>query len=472
MDQLPIFFDVRGRDCLLVGGGEVAARKAELLRRAGSRITVIAPALGPTLTALAAAGEIRHVAAAFSESNVAGHVLAIAATDDPAVNAAVAAAGRMRGVPVNVVDDPAHCDFIFPSVVDRSPLLIAISTGGAAPMLARSLRARLETQIPAGYGRLAALLQRFRGQLKARLPLKARRHFVETLLDGPVPELVFSGREDEAAATLQRALETADAAPPRGEVSLIGAGPGDPDLLTFRALRLMQRADIVLYDRLVPDSILDLVRRDAERVYVGKRRDYHALRQEEINQLLVEHARAGRHVVRLKGGDPFVFGRGGEEIATLAAEGIPFQVVPGITAANGCAAYAGIPLTHRDHAHSVLFVTGHLRGGGGGIDLEIDWEALVRPAQTVVIYMGLGAIEVICRELRRHGMRADMPAALIERGTTHAQRVLTGTLQTLPDLVASHEVHAPTLLIIGEVVTLRERLAWFHPEQPPARKPG
>lgn len=471
MDHLPVFFDVRGRDCLLVGGGEVAARKAELLRRAGSRITVVAPELGTGLARLAAAGGIRHRAAAFSETDVGGHVLAIAATDDPAVNAAVAAAARAHGVPVNVVDDPAHCDFIFPSVVDRSPLMIAISTGGAAPMLARSLRARLETLIPAGYGRLATLLQRFRSQLKERLPLKARRHFVETLLDGPVPELVFSGREDEAAVMLQRALENADAGPPRGEVSLIGAGPGDPDLLTFRALRLMQRADVVLYDRLVPDSILDLVRRDAERIYVGKRRDYHALRQEEINQLLVEHARAGRHVVRLKGGDPFVFGRGGEEIATLAAEGIPFQVVPGITAANGCAAYAGIPLTHRDHAHSVLFVTGHLRGGGDGLDPAIDWEALVRPAQTVVIYMGLGAIEVICRELQSHGMRADMPAALIERGTTRAQRVLTGTLRTLPDLVANHEVHAPTLLIVGEVVTLRERLAWFHPERSPARKP-
>ncbi|MDX9740875.1 MAG: siroheme synthase CysG [Gammaproteobacteria bacterium] len=461
MDHLPIFFHVRGRDCLLVGGGEIAARKAELLLRAGSRLMVVAPELGATLSRLAAAGSLRHRAASFSDADIAGHALVIAATDDPAVNAAVAAAARARGIPVNVVDDPAHCDFILPSVLDRSPLLVAVSTGGAAPMLARALRARLETLIPPGYGRLAALLERFRGRLKERLPIASRRRFVEELLDGPVPELVLAGREAEAADMLAQAIEGADPRAPRGEVSLIGAGPGDPDLLTFRALRLMQRADVVLYDRLVADGILDLVRRDAERIYVGKRRDYHALRQEEINQLLVSHARAGRHVVRLKGGDPFVFGRGGEEIATLAAEGVPFQVVPGITAANGCAAYAGIPLTHRDHAHSVLFVTGHRRDGG----IDLDWDALARPAQTVVIYMGLGAIDVICRELQRHGVSAQMPAALIERGTTHAQRVLTGTLQTLPGLVAGQEIHAPTLLIVGEVVSLRERLAWFHPER-------
>ncbi len=461
MKHLPVFFDVRGRDCLLVGGGEVAARKAELLLRAGCRLTVVAPEAGPTLAALAAAGELQHRAAAFSSSDIAGNTLVFAATDDRAVNAAVAAAARERGVPVNVADDPGHCDFILPSVLDRSPLLIAVSTGGAAPVLARALRARLETLIPPGYGRLAALLERFRGRLKERLPMGARRRFVEQVIEGPVAELVFAGRETEAAEMLQQAIESADPRAPRGEVSLIGAGPGDPDLLTFRALRLMQRADVVLYDRLVPDGILDLVRREAERIYVGKRRDYHALRQEEINDLLVFHARAGRHVVRLKGGDPFVFGRGGEEIATLAAEGVSFQVVPGITAANGCAAYAGIPLTHRDYAHSVLFVTGHRRDGG----VDLDWDALARPAQTVVIYMGLESVDIICRELQRHGVPARMPVALIERGTTPAQRVLTGTLQSLPSLVARQEIHAPTLLIVGEVVSLRERLAWFNPER-------
>jgi uroporphyrin-III C-methyltransferase/precorrin-2 dehydrogenase/sirohydrochlorin ferrochelatase len=459
--HLPIFLDVRGRDCLIVGGGEVAARKAELLLRAGCRLTVIAPELGTTLSRLAAEGGLRHRAANFSESDIAGYALAIAATDDPAVNAAVATAARARGVPVNVVDDPEHCDFILPSVLDRSPLLIAVSTGGAAPMLARALRARLETLIPPAYGRLAALLDGFRGRLKERLPIAARRRFVEEVIDGPVAELVFAGKDEEAAEALRQAIDAADPRPPRGEVSLVGAGPGDPDLLTFRALRLMQRADVVLYDRLVSERILDLVRRDAERIYVGKRRDYHALRQEEINELLVAHARAGRHVVRLKGGDPFVFGRGGEEIATLAEVGIPFQVVPGITAANGCAAYAGIPLTHRDHAHSVLFVTGHRRDGR----LDLDWDALARPAQTVVIYMGLESVDIICSELQRHGVPAQMPVALIERGTTNAQRVFTATLETLPGVVARQEVHAPTLLIVGEVVRLREQLAWFKPER-------
>jgi uroporphyrin-III C-methyltransferase/precorrin-2 dehydrogenase/sirohydrochlorin ferrochelatase len=460
--HLPVFLDVRGRDCLIVGGGEVAARKAELLLRAGSRLTVLAPELGPTLTRLADAGELSHRAANFSEGDIAGFTLAIAATDDPAVNVAVATAARARGIPVNVVDDPAHCDFILPSVLDRSPLLVAVSTGGATPMLARALRARLETLIPPAYGRLAALLDRFRERLKERLPIAARRRFVEQVIEGPVAELVFAGKDEEAAEMLRQAIEVADPRPPRGEVSLIGAGPGDPDLLTFRALRLMQRADVVLYDRLVSERILDLVRRDAERIYVGKRRNYHALRQEEIIELLVTHARAGRHVVRLKGGDPFVFGRGGEEIATLAEEGIPFQVVPGITAANGCAAYAGIPLTHRDYAHSVLFVTGHRRDG----QLDLDWDALARPHQTLALYMGLESVDIICSELQRHGMSPEMPVALIERGTTPAQRVLTGTLRTLPGMVARHEVHAPTLLIVGEVVSLREQLAWFKSERP------
>lgn len=461
MDFLPVLLDVRARDCLVVGGGEVAARKVDLLRRAGGQVTVIAPELCAELEAKVAAGEIAHRASAFVAGDIAGFGLAVAATDAAAVNAEVAAAARAANVPVNVVDDPARCTFIFPSIVDRSPLLVAVSTGGAAPVLARSLRARLETLIPAGYGRFADFLRRVRPDVKAGLAAGARRRFYEDLLDGPIPELVLTGREDDAIETLRRELQAASAGAAegaaRGQVSLIGAGPGDPDLLTFRALRLMQRADVVLYDRLVAPRILDLVRRDATRIYVGKKRDYHTVRQDEINDLLVALAREGKHVVRLKGGDPFVFGRGGEEIATLAAQGIAFQVVPGITAANGCAAYAGIPLTHRDHAHAVLFVTGHLRDGG----IDLDWEALVRPAQTVVIYMGLTGLDLICRELIRHGMRADMPVALIEQGTTARQRVLIGTLESLPALVARSEVHAPTLLIVGEVVSLNRQLAWF-----------
>lgn len=461
MDFLPIFLQLRDRDCLVVGGGEVAARKIGLIRRAGGRVTVIAPELCTELAELMSRGEIVHRAGEFRPADVDAFAIVVAATGDTAVNTAVSAAAHARNIPVNVVDAPGLCSFIFPSIVDRSPVLVAVSSGGTSPVLARQLRARLETMIPAGYGRLAELLGRFRVRVGRSLGSSMeRRRFWERILHGPASELVLSGREREAEALIERELAAGtDAGLTRGEVYLIGAGPGDPDLLTFRALRLMQQADVVLYDRLVSPEILDLVRREAERVYVGKRRDYHALRQEEINRILVEHARQGRKVVRLKGGDPFIFGRGGEEIASLAGEGIPFQVVPGITAANGCAAYAGIPLTHRDYAQSVVFVTGHSRDNGGAL----DWDGLIRPQQTLVIYMGLARLDAICRELVAHGMSPAMPAALIEQGTTRNQRVIAATLESLPQLVAKNDVHAPTLLIVGEVVRLHQTLAWFSP---------
>jgi uroporphyrin-III C-methyltransferase / precorrin-2 dehydrogenase / sirohydrochlorin ferrochelatase len=461
MEFLPINLNIRDRDCLVVGGGEVAARKAGLLCRAGGRVTVVAPALAGALETLRAGGEITYREKRFESTDLASCVLAIAATDDETVNTAVAEAAQARGIPVNVADRPELCTFILPSIVDRSPLLISVSSGGASPVLARTLRARLEALIPNAYGRLAELARRYRPAVRQRFASGAsRRRFWEHVFDGPIAELVLSGRERAAAERLEAALrEPDDAGLVQGEVWLIGAGPGDPDLLTFRALRLMQRADVVLYDRLVMPGILDLVRREAERIYVGKKRDYHAVRQEEINRLLIEHARAGKRVVRLKGGDPFVFGRGGEEIATLMEEGIPFQVVPGITAANGCAAYAGIPLTHRDYAQSVVFVTGQLSNG----TVQLDWPRLVQPRQTLVVYMGLSGLEQICAELVRHGMKAAMPAALIGQGTTEHQRVIIGTLETLPALVAGQEIHAPTLLIVGEVVTLHDRLSWFEP---------
>ena len=438
MDFLPIFLDIRAQPCLVVGSGDVAARKMALLQRAGAHVTMTTE---------------------FRKEELDRYALVIAATSDPAVNRAVADAAKARRIPVNVVDQPALCSFILPSIIERAPLTVAVSSGGASPVLARLLRARLESLIPSSYGRLAALAGEFRDRVKARFKPPERRRFWERVLQGPIAELVFTGRDAEARKTLQASLDDTRLAFSGGEVSLVGAGPGDPDLLTFRALRLMQQADVVVYDRLVSRPVLDLVRLEAERIYAGKERAKHALPQEDINHLLVRLAREGKRVVRLKGGDPFIFGRGGEEIDSLAAEGIPFQVVPGITAAAGCASYAGIPLTHRDYSQAVVFVTGHLQDGS----VNLNWPALAQPRQTVVFYMGLLGVEVICRQLVAHGLAAETPAALIQQGTTPQQRVLTGTLETLPGIVRSSEVKAPTLIIIGEVVRLRERLKWFEP---------
>lgn len=464
MQYFPAFLNIRQRPCLVVGGGEIAARKIDLLRRAGAEVSVIAPELCSQLADLSGRGQINHVNRTFLDTDVQNVALVIAATNSETVNRAVSQAAHQANIPVNVVDQPELCSFIVPAIVDRSPLVAAISTGGAAPVLARFLRSRLESTIPTGYGKLAALAERFRGPVKARLSTgDQRRRFWERVLQGPVAELMLAGNEQKAAAVLAQELDSEARAPSTtGEVYLVGAGPGDPDLLTFRALRLMQQAEVVLYDRLVASEILDMTRRDAEKIYVGKRKSEHTLRQEQINQLLVDYALQGKRVLRLKGGDPFIFGRGGEEIDTLAEHGIAFQVVPGITAASGCAAYAGIPLTHRDYAQSCVFVTGHLQHN----KMDLNWNHLVQPQQTAVIYMGLTGLPVICEQLIQHGMSPDMPVALIEQGTTRQQRVLTGTLSTLPALVEATDVHAPTLIIVGEVVRLRDKLAWFEPEMP------
>jgi len=461
VDYLPIFIDLKDRLVLVVGGGDVAGRKVGLLLRAGARVRVVSPALSGALQNMSADARVEHIAASYDESHATDAVLIIAATDDMAVNRQVYEAAKQRGVPVNVADAPELCTFILPSIIDRSPVVVAVSTGGASPTLGRLLRARLETMIPHSYGRLADLARRFREPVKKRFKtMSQRRHFWESIIEGPVAEMVYSNRDEQAELALQKAIEQADGDKlSRGEVYLVGAGPGDPDLLTFRALRLMQMADVVLYDRLVSPQILDLVRREAEQIYVGKKRSYHAVRQEEINQLLVELAKQGKRVLRLKGGDPFIFGRGGEEISGLADEGIPFQIVPGVTAAAGCASYAGIPLTHRDYAQSVMFVTGQLKDGS----VDLQWQALAQPRQTVVVYMGLAGLDIICKKLIEHGVSAEMPAALVQQGTTVSQRVYTGTLSNLSQLISEHEVHAPTLLIIGEVVQLHERFAWYQP---------
>ena len=463
MDFLPIFMDIRTRPCVVVGGGEVAARKVALLLQAGGTVTVVAPELCPTLARQRDAHEIRHREQRFQAGDLDDAVLAIAATNDREVNEAISAAARERRLPVNVVDNPDLCSFIMPSIVDRSPVIVAVSTGGASPVLARLIRARLETLIPATYGQLAQLAEKFRDRVKQHFSLpEKRRIFWEHIFQGPVAEMVMAGQERAAVQALEQALQDSpDDTTPHGEVYLVGGGPGNPDLLTFRALRLMQQADIVVYDNLVSPAVLELTRRDAERVYVGKRRDDHALPQEDINELLVRLAREGKRVLRLKGGDPFIFGRGGEEIEKLAEHGIPFQVVPGITAASGVSAYAGIPLTHRDHAQSCVFVTGHLKEGV----VNLDWNGLIRPNQTIVIYMGLHGLEALCRELVEHGLDATTPAAVVQQGTTQNQRVVTGTLTTLHEQVRNAGLKAPTLIIVGDVVRLHERLAWFHPNQ-------
>jgi len=444
----------------VVGGGEVALRKIRLMRSAGAQITIVAPTITNEIKD-EFGDKITHIARTFKNSDIGDYRLITAATDDALVNQRVSELAQQKNIPVNVVDQPELCSFITPSIIDRSPVLIAISTGGGAPVLARSLRSKLEAFIPASYGQIASAMSRYREQVKARLPDElSRKRFWESIVQGPIAELFFSGQAKQAEIALEEVIASGEQSKCEGEVWLIGAGPGDPDLLTFRALRLMQQADVVLHDRLVSKEVLNLCRRDADRIYVGKRRAEHAVPQGEINQLLVDLATQGKRVVRLKGGDPFIFGRGGEEIELLAESGIRFQVVPGITAASGCATYAGIPLTHRDHAQSCLFVTGHLKNGS----IDLDWPLLATPNQTVVVYMGLIGFPKICEKLIEHGVSKDMPIALIERGTTQKQRVFTATLDRCSDLLRQIEeaqVHAPTLIIIGSVVTLREQLNWF-----------
>ena len=459
MDFLPIFIDIKGKLCLVVGGGEVAARKASLLLKAGGRVRVVSPQLCPSLKSELDRGFIEQEARKYAIDDLNDCHLVIASTDDPAVNRQIYDQASQLRIPVNVVDQPELCSFIVPSIIDRSPVVAAVSTGGASPILARLIRSRLETLIPAGYGHLAALALRFRDNVKERFHKPSdRRQFWEKVLEGGVAERVFAGHMRDAETAMEQALaESGQKTQSVGEVYLVGGGPGDPDLLTFRALRLMQQADVVVHDRLVAEPILELTRRDAERIYVGKERDRHAMRQEEINRLLVRLAKAGKRVVRLKGGDPFIFGRGGEEIDTLSAEGVPFQVVPAITAASGCAAYAGIPLTHREYAQSVTFVTGHLKDG----TMNLNWNQLAQPSQTVVFYMGLLGLPVICRELISHGVSPKMPVALVQQGTTENQRVFTGTLSDIESIVEREKPRPPTLIIVGHVVELQEKLSWY-----------
>ncbi|MEI7574541.1 MAG: siroheme synthase CysG [Methylotenera sp.] len=460
MHALPIFMNITNRRCVVIGGGEVASRKVIMLLKANAAITLYSPEVCPALQVLSEDGTITHIKANFEPSQLTDACLVIAATDVEVVNTAVSIAAKAQNIPVNVVDSPALCTFTMASIVERSPIVIAISSEGNAPVLARYLRTKIETMLPAGYGRIASIAGEFRDKVKAKYATtQARRIFWEGVLQSPIVERILSGQEAAARNSLNELLSSKAEPTHNGEVYLVGGGPGDPDLLTFRALRLMQQCDVCVYDKLVSPEVLELVRRDAELIYVGKSRDQHTLPQEQINALLAKLALEGKRVLRLKGGDPFIFGRGGEEIETLMQQGVPFQVVPGITAANGVSSYAGIPLTHRDYAQACLFITGHLKDGL----LNLDWEAMSRPHQTVVIYMGLVGLAEICQQLILRGVSPDMPVAVVQQGTTQQQRVVTATLETLAIKVAAAAMKPPCLTIIGEVVQLREKLNWFEP---------
>lgn len=461
MEHLPIFLNVKGRRTLVVGSGVTAARKADLLLRAGSDVTIVSPEIGEELSQLRASYEFTHKSSALAAEDLQGCLVVFACSSDDAVNQRLCKFAADAGIMVNVADNAENCDFTMPAVVDRTPLLIAISTGGSSPLLTRMLKARFETTIPAAYGRLAEFAGSYRDRIKAMVPdLTRRRRFWESMISGPVAEHLFSSQVEEADLLMENLLDEAAKEgdqPPVGEVYLVGTGPGDPDLLTFRALRLMQQADVVLYDRLIGEGILNLVRRDAERIYVGKLTNDHSVPQEEIGNMLIRLARQGKRVLRLKGGDPFVFGRGGEEIEALSENGVTFQVIPGVTAAVGCASYSGIPLTHRDHAQGCMFVTGHEKDG----KLNLNWKSLIQPRQTVVVYMGLSSMAAITKGFIANGADPATPAAVIENGTRAGQRVITGTLESLSEQTAVAGIKSPALIIIGGVVTLRDKLSWF-----------
>lgn len=457
MDFLPVFLRVRGQPCLVVGGGEVALRKVQSLMRAGAKVTVVSPSLVEGLLALAVEGRISHLEKPFEVADLCGAVLVVSATNHAEVNQEVYEAAQLRNLPVNVVDCPELCSFIFPAIIDRSPLVIAVSSGGASPVLARTVRARLEVLFPKAYGQLAAFAEARRSITKSRIDdASKRRRFWERVLSGPLRDQVLTGQIDEAARRFNAELdlETQEATSARGFVSLVGAGPGDSELLTLKAFRVLQEADSIVFDRLVSNEILELARLDATKIDVGKESSNHTLPQDEITALLVRLAKEGQKVVRLKGGDPFIFGRGGEEIEGLIGHGIDFQVIPGITAASGCATYAGIPLTHRDHAQSVAFITGHSSDQEmNALEWRMQWERFAQSRQTLVIYMGVRNLVRIRDELLKYQADPKMPVAIIERGTTPQQKTYVGTLEHLPDT----PVKSPAIIIIGGVVGLKYR---------------
>jgi len=461
MKYFPLNIELNKKLILLVGGGEVAERKLDLLVKAKAQVIIMSPTFTDYLQTFSDRAELTFVDSEYKTSILDEYKFSfvIAATNNEDLNKKIAKDANEKNILVNVVDRPEICDFIFPSILERGPVTVSVSTGGASPVLARMLRTKLETSIPGGYGKLAKIVSDNRVVVRKKFKnFKSNRIFWEEILNSKFVDLVLSGQEGAAEKFLEKEIENFDEnKKSEGEVYLVGAGPGDPDLLTFRALRLMQQADIVLYDRLVHPDIIELVRRDAQKIYVGKKRDQHTVRQDEINQLLVKYAKEGNRVLRLKGGDPFIFGRGGEEIETLLDQNVTFQVVPGITSASGCSTYSGIPLTHRDYAQSCIFVTGHLKDG----KLDLNWEKLIQPNQTIVFYMGLVSIKIICNKLIEYGLDKKTYCALVQQGTTQNQKVFATTISLMPDMVEKEKPEPPTIFIIGNVVKLREKLNWF-----------
>ncbi len=465
MDYLPVFLDIRNKKVIIEGDGTLAARRAERALSAGAEVILFAPHPGDEVNELMGHARLSHFARQPEEGDFEGCILAYGATENPVRDERLQAWAKSAGALCNIADAPDLCDFIAPSIVDRTPITVAISTSGAAPVIARILRARLEAMLPASIGKLAEFASSYRERIAETIKSgTARRRFWENMIDGPAGDSFLFGNEARAREMIEEGLDCAarDDCLTQGEVYLVGAGPGDPDLLSFRALRLMQLCDVVLYDRLIGDGIMSLVRRDAERIFVGKQARKHTMPQEDIQNLMAKLALQGKRVLRLKGGDPFIFGRGGEEIETLAQHNIPFQVVPGVTAAAGCGAYAGIPLTHRDHAQSCVFVTAHGRDGAR----NEEWPKLVRSDQTVVVYMGLSSIHEWGDALSAANVDPQTPVAVVDNGTRSNQRVVTGTIGTIADKVHKAGLKGPSIGILGSVVSLRDKLNWYKHEGP------
>ena len=457
MDYLPVFLDLTSKKCVIIGGGEVAHRKAKLLLKTEALVHIVAAEFSERIKDLNS-DACTLVTEEFNQRHLIDAVLVIAATDSASVNREVATAANSLNITVNVVDEPALCSCIMQALIDKSPVVIAISTGGNSPVLTRRLKELIEIILPNNIGALSKLMGSWRVKVKNKLDsFDMRLKFWEEVMESDVPDLVFKNKTELANKTIQDHLDNAPLSREVGEVYLVGAGPGDSDLLTLRALRLMYQADVVLYDRLVSQQVLDKVRPDAEFISVGKSESQHTVEQHKINEMLVFYANKGNKVLRLKGGDPFIFGRGGEEIEELSKFNIPFQVVPGVTAASGCGSYAGIPLTHRDHSQSDRFLTGHLKEG----KLELEWDNLINKQETLVFYMGLLSLQTICDELISHGSSPDTPIAAIEQGTMPNQRVVTSTLEKITPIVTRLDLKSPTMLIIGDVVTLRNQLSWY-----------